>query len=381
MDARVGRVRRTARALAFAGIVAGGCVAGARPKAPSPAAPPEPSWADAFRPAPPILLAFHPRLLEADPLYGPLLRKALALARLRSPMAAAIHALDAVEDADEVVCGLRPLPGEPFDSGDLLVAIVGVRADIDPEALVDTAGHRLWSPGPPGRVRELVRTSTAEGAEAEASGGVSGPGERVEPDAFEASLFELPGRAWVIASGREATRTRDTFARAEARPPVLFDEEALAQLRIDGPSLGAHVPFLRGASALAPIGRKLREVDVTLGGREGHPESEIPSVGAVFTYADAGAAAASRAVMRDAVAAIARKRPDGLAWLAGLVVTSAGRDAATDVVLSLPLPAELLAALRSAAEPPGFSSRRSGNTAEAPDGGGPARPAGGSGAL
>jgi hypothetical protein len=354
--------RAAAGALALWAVAATGCAGEVHAPAPSPAAV-EPSWTDVFRPAPPVLLAFHPRSLEADPLFGPLLRKALALARLHSPVAAATHALDAVEDADEVVCGLRPLPGEAIGAGDLLVAIVGVRADIDPAALVDAVGQPLWSPGPSGRVRELVRAPMAVNAEPEgADAPLASEGERGERGALDASLFELPGRAWVIASGREAARARDVFARPRARSGVILDGEPLALLRIDGPSLVARVPFLHGASELAPVGRRLRELAVTLGGGSSRGEGAAPAIAATLTYADTRAADASEAVLRDAVAAIDHARPDGLAWLAGVTVArptaSSAPSSPAAVVLSLPLPAELLAALRSAAEAPGSARDR-----------------------
>jgi hypothetical protein len=291
----------------------------------------EPVWTDVFDPAPPLVFSFRPQSLQADPLYGPLLRKALALVRLRSRAVATTHAIDAIEDADEVICGARPEPGETLDDVDLVVAIVGVRADIDPAAVVDASGHPLWAAGPPGKVRELVRAADADWAT-----------DAGEPDLgpVGASLFELPGRTWVIASGLEASRAREAFAHPRRRASVAIDRDALAALRIDGPSLVARIPFLHGSSALAPIGGRLRDVAVVLGpGRGGELE-------ATLAYADPHAAALAEGAIQDVIAAFRRKRPDGLTWIGALRVGSSATSSA--VTLSTTLPAELTAALRNA---------------------------------
>src|ERR1019366_6462314 len=107
--------------------------------------------------------------------------------------------------AEEVIIGLRL--GRFDTDTDVVVVVRGVRADVDPAALVDADGRPLWAPGPTGRVRELVRAGTGSGAE-------SSEAPRNE---IPASLFELPGRTWVIASGEARARARSAFAHAPAR--------------------------------------------------------------------------------------------------------------------------------------------------------------------
>jgi hypothetical protein len=282
----------------------------------------EPRWEDAFDPIPQLMLTLRPRSLQKDPVYGPLLRGVLALARARSRFVAATHALDAVEDADLVMVGLEAPPGQAIEQGDLIGAVVGVRSDIDPGALVDADGRRLWAPGPAGGVRELVR-------------------ERVEGEELtEASLFELPGRTWVIASGIARSRARDAFARPRPRPSSLpAPPDAIALLRIDGPSLVARVPLLRAPSNLAPVGSKLKAVTLDLvPGETGQLEANV-------SYADGAARALAERTMREVLGAMARKAPEGLAWLAGATLER-GSDAVT-LILRAPLPPELMSTLQA----------------------------------
>jgi hypothetical protein len=320
---RRGGARRFVRPVAGV-LVALGCVAACaeRPTQPARSAAsldaPDPEWHDAFDPPPPLLLAFRPRALQSDPLYGPLLRRALALARIRSRVVAATRAIDAIEDADEVVCGLRPPrresgpsgPASSLDDGDWIAAIRGVRADIDPATVVDGNGHTLWQPGPLGRVRELVRAPDDSGV--------------------EASLFELPGRVWVIASGAEAARVRESFARPRPHRPLDLDDRALALLRIDGPSLVDRVPALRGDGALSPVGMHLRGVVMEIdpapagdGGAPDDPDAARSDKGAIeghVEYSDESAAAAAEQVIGDVIAAVRRTHPPGLEWLGSVRV-------------------------------------------------------------
>src|SRR6185437_9450908 len=198
------------------------------------AGPREPHWEDVFDTTPELLAVLHPLALRADPVYGPLLRRAIELARQQSTVVAQSRALDSVEDAEEVILGVRTggANGEPGratadEASEVVVVLRGVRADIDPATLVDGDGKPLWQPGPQGAVRELVR------------GDESGHG------AQPVSLFELPGRTWVIASGEARLRARGVFARPLGRPALHFEggggkdapSGSLALLRMDGPSL------------------------------------------------------------------------------------------------------------------------------------------------
>jgi hypothetical protein len=122
----------------------------------------EPRWEDVLDTTPELLAVVFPTALRKDKVYGPLLRRAIDLVREQSRVVAETRALDAMEDAEEVIIGIRPdvaaASGAP---GEVVVVVRGVRADVDPATLVDADGHPLWAPGPGGRVRELVRTASA----------------------------------------------------------------------------------------------------------------------------------------------------------------------------------------------------------------------------
>lgn len=286
----------------------------------------ETRWQDVFDTVPELLLVIRPNALRANDLYGPLLRRVEELARERSRVVAATRAMDAIEDADEVVFGLYSSAADDPEANDFIAVVLGVRADIDPETLVDADGHPLWTPGPSGPVRELIRERDEQG----------------QP--IQASLFELPGRTWVIASGRARTHAREALARTAAaaagrpRPdPAPLDPEALAYVRIDGPSFSARVPALRPPSPLAALGSGLRWVSFELA-----PDARNP-VQASLAYASPGVAAAAESAARDAVDAIRRKRPQGFEWVGDATVRRPA--ASTEVALSAPLPPKLLVSL------------------------------------
>jgi hypothetical protein len=268
-------------------------------------------------------------------MYGPLLGRCIELARQQSRMAVATGALDVMLDAEEVIVGARDngtrgargaraAPGAEDATDDLVVAVRGVRAEIDPAALVDEAGKAFWAPGPnapSAYVRELLRVHD--------EGGV------------EASLFELPGRDWVIATGPARVRARDAFSRPSRRADVQatavfqgldqLNQNALAVARISGPALVARVGSLRPPSILAPIGRHLTALTVAL------PPGDDAVIRATFEYAG-DAAALAEATVRDAIQVLVGTKPVEYAWLQSATVTRTG----CCVVVSAPVPAPLL---------------------------------------
>ncbi len=334
----------------------------------------EPRWEDVFDRTPELLAVVFPTALRKDAVYGPLLRRAIDLVREQSRVVAETRALDAMEDAEEVIVGVRPdvaaataappggeaagrEPGARVAGGEVVVVVRGVRADVDPATLVDADGHALWEPGPSGRVRELVRRATPTSADPATS-------------PVPASLFELPGRTWVIASGDARERARSVFARPLGRPPLpgpTAGAGTLLTLRIDGPSLVARVRALQRSSGLAALGRRLEAVTLELAADPSAGDAEAASrpsdaadlhrtLKASLSYAEADAATSAEATARDVVAAIARKRPEDLAWLASASVerpapagsagaSEPGAIAGRTVVVTAPLPSRLVGAL------------------------------------
>jgi hypothetical protein len=347
-------VKRVAVALAAIACIAPTCNCGASaPRAATRAVDAEPRWEDVVDTTPELMVVLFPMALRKDRVYGPLLRSAIKLVREQSRVVDETRALDAMEDAEEVIVGVRPNPAgdarRGAATGEVFVVVRGVRADEDPAALVDAEGHLLWTQGPSGRVRELVRSDDRSAA----------PTPFAEPP-VAASLFELPGRTWLIASGDARTRARAAFARTAPSPrPATGLEglepssaDSLAVLRIDGPSLVARVRALQPQSALGAVGQRLVAVTLELAVpgpvQDAGPEVDFRrTVRASFSYADEDAAALAEATVRDAVGAIARKRPDALAWLASASVDrpSPGGAPGRSVVVTAPLPPRLVADL------------------------------------
>lgn len=363
-------MRATAFALAAIACVAPGLSCGGTGDAPRAeearaAIDAEPRWEDVLDTTPELLAIVFPTALRKDKVYGPLLRRAIDLVREQSRVVAETRALDAMEDAEEVIIGLRPdaavAASGAAGEGEVVVVVRGVRADVDPATLVDADGHPLWAPGPGGRVRELVRTANASSSDAPA------PSTPADSPAA-ASLFELPGRTWLIASGNARERARAVFARPLGRPGMRLERfdpdggETLILLRIDGPSLVARVRALQpgGAGtdgrappgALGTLGRHLEALTVELAAGssapDASPDAELHrTIRASLSYAEPDAAARAEATARDVIAAIGRKKPDDLAWLAGASVDRPSQGAApgTSVVITAPLPSHLVGAL------------------------------------
>jgi hypothetical protein len=254
--------------------------------------------------------------------YGPLVGRAIELAREHTPLVAATGALDAMEDAEEVIIGLRE--SDRDQGGDVVMVVRGVRANVDPANIVDEAGRALWAPSPNAlatNVRELLRTP-AEAAR---------QGAGVTPDA---SLFELPGRTWVIATGGARARARDAFARpaAVASDPLGVPSSALAVLRLKGPSLVTRVRALRPPGLLAPLGRSLATATVVL------TPGEDAAIRATLLYNDEQAVALAQATIRETLDALFRAKPDDYAWLRSVGVQASR----CCIVVTTPLPRQFL---------------------------------------
>ena len=101
-----------------------------------------------------------------------------------------------------------------------------------------------------------------------------------QPGIGGASLFELPGRTWVIASGEARARARDVLAHPTNRAAIEIDPEALAIVRIDGRSLVARVRPLEESGGLAAVGRRLQVATLVL------PPGNDAALRATLAYED-----------------------------------------------------------------------------------------------
>ena len=292
------------------------------PPPPARASVAEPRWQDVVDTIPELLVVVKPRALRDDRVFGPLLKRAIDAARRNSKIVDATQTLETIEDAEEVVVGWRPDTRER--PGELLFVETGVRADVDPAKLVDDGGQPLWAPGPPGPTHELVRERDEHGA------------------TVDASLFEMPGRTWVVVTGPARARARDALAHPLQRPPLQLDPSALALVRFDGPLLVQHVPLFQEHGSLDVVGRRLQSVMLLL------PPGNEGAVKAIFTYADDDAAAFAEAAFRDFTAEIARRKIARLAWLGVAKVERPDRR----VFVTAPLPPQFVASLLYAGSAP-----------------------------
>ena len=316
-----------------------------RPVASSASVDVEPRWQDVFSVVPEFLAVVHPRALRADRVYGGLLRRAIELARERSRIVTETRSLDAMEEAEEVIVGVRP-PG-PGSPGETVIVVRGVRGDLDPARLVDDDGRVLWGAGPVGPsvlVRELVLSPTLPLTTTE-------PAEPTGDASADASLFELPGNTWVIASGDARVRARAALARSSGTtasgPPLSVDEGSLAAVRLDGSSLVSWLRRRGSGDAIVDLGRGLESLTLELGpGAE--RDGQATRLQATLRYSGEDAAMLAEGGLREMIDAIARRKPKGLAWLAVATVERPG----TRVVLAAPLPPSLVDGLLHAGTAP-----------------------------
>jgi hypothetical protein len=282
--------------------------------APKPAAAPAPIDADAVvDPSSPIVLSIRPLALRRDEVLGPLVQTLSRLAAARG--VTGTRELEAFESADEVHIAVDDAPSssDVLDVGGGVAVLRGVRADLVPEKVLDGDGKLLFKSG------------RARGDVTEHEGYADDP----------VSLFVLPKRTWVVASGRAVSRARGIFADGRPRRGRLdLDPEALLELRIEGASLVRRVPRLEKGELA--IGRRLVEARVMLRpGRGG--------VVLLLRYADVDAAAWAENTATRVVGAFARRLEGPLSWLGQATVVREG----TTVRLRAEAPADFVAALKN----------------------------------
>jgi hypothetical protein len=274
------------------------------------------SFDDLLANAAEVTVTLHPPAIVRDRVYGPLLQRASTLAAAYAgPRTVGTTALTALERTDEVVVASNDATGEA------VVVLRGVPADLDASRVVDEHGNPIW--------RAVV-------------GDVGRSVIEYEPSVpADAALFVLPPRIWIIAVGEGKARTREALLGPISASSLIGEEAPLAVLSIQGPALVRRDARLRDG-ALAPLGRSLLRASFELApGTEG-------IINARLVYADPAAARASEETLRDVVAAFRRSlespNPPALAWLAAAGVE---RSAAT-VTVRAPIPKSWLEALSKA---------------------------------
>jgi len=223
---------------------------------------------------PDVEVVLHPPAIVRDRVYGPLLKRASALAAAYAgPHTLGTTALAAIERTEEVDVAMD-------DAGDALVLLRGVPAELDVMQVVDENGLPVWRPAV-GDVRQSF-------AEYESTRGTA------------ASLFVLPQRTWVVASGVARTKTRDALVEAPGGVSFADGEPSLAKLSIRGGALVRRDERLRMGS-LAPLGSSLLRASFELtSGAEGVIVGRLE-------YASPGAATDAAQTAQDVVGAFRRK--------------------------------------------------------------------------
>jgi hypothetical protein len=305
-----------------AGCAGAGSVSG--PADPVARQPAEPHWEPLFSPPPDVFILVRPQAVLSDAAFGPVVRGALALARDKSHLVASVGPAEVLEGAEEVLVAARDR-GDPAEV-DVVVVVRGVPADVDPARLADEAGHRLWVVGPSRPSPDVTELWRAPDS--------AGDGTATTEDT-QASLFELPGRTWVLAAGASRARARELLSReaSTARAVEGEDENALALVRVRGPSLVRRVRALRPPALLSPVGHALDALTLSLARGDG-------SIRATLSYADRGSVAPAESTVKEALRALTdsdgdksgdgAERGDGggstkapvSAWLEGSTVSS-----------------------------------------------------------
>ncbi len=274
------------------------------------------SFEDLLAGPPAVSATLHPPAIVRDPVYGPLLRHASAMAAaFAGPRSVGTTALAALERTEEVVVASNDA------STEAVVVLRGVPADLDAAGIVDEHGAPIW--------RQVVGDLGRSAVEYEPA------------TPADAALFVLPRRTWIIAVGDAKARTREALLAPVSATSLPGEEAPLAVLSIPGPALVRLDARLR-EGALAPVGRALARASFELApGAEGVIDARL-------VYADPAAALASERIARDIVAAFRRSlegpHPPPLAWLAAAGIE---RSAST-VTVRAPIPKPWLAALAQA---------------------------------
>jgi hypothetical protein len=270
---------------------------------PPPAPPPKPaeaSWQDAFEGSEALVAVLRPKALLRDPVFGPLVKSGIAVVLAREGSTPSLDVLTATE---ELVVALPRKNGEGT-----MVVLSGVDADRAPERVGDERGMQLFRHG--ADARGVAEWTSASGK--------------------DASLFVLPRRTWVIASGAARNRARIAFANPAGRPaPEYGNANALAVVRLDAPSLLAGMRF-RGS--LAGVTRNLAFVTVSL-----LPEKK--GIDVVLEYANDDQPGFAALALEDVKKRLAADPSRRYGWIASAAIAREGN---REVRMHVDLPADFL---------------------------------------
>jgi hypothetical protein len=217
-----------------------------------------PQWGDVFDGTPELFVVVRPQALKKDPVFGNFVKALFRVAESRSEMNS-VTLLQAADGAEEVIVGLSRKGEQPDD---MAIVVRGVPASMDPEKMNDPSGHPLFH----------LRDARAKVHELESLD---------RTHAITTSLFVLPDRTWVAASGAARDRARQAFASPFGRPSPKSDPDALVSMRLDAATF---LGRFERAPTLGPLVKKLRAATLEL-----HPGKQGFAVALQYTDDDAAA--------------------------------------------------------------------------------------------
>jgi len=222
---------------------------------------PEVQWQSVWGETPALLFVVRPQAIMRDGVYGSLFKSVLRVASAKSEMTG-VTALEAAGGCEEIVVGLGQ--GNAAFVDDAAIVLRGVPANLDPEKMADQVGRPLFR-----LVRDSVLDAVPDQGGFQELERVDGAATQHGPSS--ASLFVLPDRTWVVATGLARERARRAFAapanrvgRAGRVGPTIptIDSSALAVVRVDRAMLSR--PRLERSPAFGPLIRRLSSASLAL---------------------------------------------------------------------------------------------------------------------
>jgi hypothetical protein len=277
-------------------------------------------WQDVFDGTPELLAIVRPQTIKSDPVYGSFWKTLLRVAEAKSEMGG-VHAIEAIDQCEEVVVGVNKRGGDDDKSGDdVAIVLRGVPASLDPQKMSDANGRPLCHV-----VDEHAKVPELECFDRRAST----PG----------AIFVLPDRTWVATLGAARARARQAFATPFGRPIPKAEEGALATLRLDANAF-VKTRRLEKSAVIGPLAKKLRAVTLALAPAKG-------GLVVSLLYEDDDASAWSEMRVKQLMGELLQQQPQRFGWLKDAKVERDDKDGAR-VVVHVAIPPRLLEELPNA---------------------------------
>jgi hypothetical protein len=237
------KTTRATAVLLSAALALGAALPACGPSGPPPQATKReiaPAWQDVFDGTPELYAVIRPQALKRDAVYGSFFKTLMRVAQAKSEMTG-VTALEAAEGCDEILVGVSKKEGQAEDAA---IVFRGVPGALDPQRMTDAGGHPMFR-----LIDERAKVPELERIDRKNLAG--------------GSLFVLPDRTWVIATGAARARARQAFAAPFGRPAPRVDADALASVRLD-PDAFLRTPRFEKSSIMGPLLKKLSALTLAL---------------------------------------------------------------------------------------------------------------------